>query len=329
MLNSEIKLLFYIQKTIKQVCISYRRLPINLHSLPGAALQGPAWGISFDLLSFLTRPCSCQILQTSLCSLEQTITEGSLFRPQDTSDLQLFATIPLRPLGQAQSLFGLPQPLNYSNIFYIMIISIYAVKYPYNLFSKHGAFDAKTQEEPALLGQEDSGGTERRGQGVTVSHGEGHMAWGINPGQHCRLGNILEEQFSSGEKLWGKSPVTAFSADAFKKGFWRQCGAAVQLTFVKGEGNAYILFPGWMEESVPTLEVLSRKRLKLWSGAVLGNGVTYFGLLITGAQIKNRSVCAPRTGLKTWKKQLVLLHLRTCPCDGSQCLWPLWENKEQ
>lgn len=30
-----------------------------------------------------------------------------------------------------------------------------------------------------------------------------------------------------------------------------------------------------------------------------------------GAQIKNRRVGGPRTGLKMWKKQLVLLHLRT------------------
>lgn len=119
---------FFIQKTIKQVCISYRRLPINLHSLPGAHIQGPAWGISLDLLSFLTRLASCQNLQTSLCSCEQTITKGSFFRTQYTSDIQLFAGIPLRPLGQAQSLFGLPQPLNYSKIFYIMIISPYAVK---------------------------------------------------------------------------------------------------------------------------------------------------------------------------------------------------------
>lgn len=35
-----------------------------------------------------------------------------------------------------------------------MIISVYAVKYLHALFSKHGASDAKTQEEPALLGQE-------------------------------------------------------------------------------------------------------------------------------------------------------------------------------
>ena len=44
-----------------------------------------------------------------------------------------------------------------------MIISVYAVKYLHALFSKHGASDAKTQEEPAVLGQEDSGDTGRRG----------------------------------------------------------------------------------------------------------------------------------------------------------------------
>lgn len=32
-----------------------------------------------------------------------------------------------------------------------MIISLYAAKYPYDLFSKHGAFDTKAQEEPAML----------------------------------------------------------------------------------------------------------------------------------------------------------------------------------
>lgn len=62
-----------------------------------------------------------------------------------------------------------------------MIISLYAVKYPYDLFSKHGAFDAKAQE-PALLWQEDSGGTGRRGQGG--SHAEGHITWGNKLGQH-------------------------------------------------------------------------------------------------------------------------------------------------
>lgn len=46
-----------------------------------------------------------------------------------------------------------------------MIISVYAVKYLHALFSKHGASDAKNQEESALLGQEDSGGTDRRGWG--------------------------------------------------------------------------------------------------------------------------------------------------------------------
>lgn len=65
-----------------------------------------------------------------------------------------------------------------------MIISVYAVKYPYHLFSKHRAFDAKAQEETALLQQEDSGGTGRRGQGVAGSHAEGHMACRNNLGQH-------------------------------------------------------------------------------------------------------------------------------------------------
>lgn len=76
-----------------------------------------------------------------------------------------------------------------------------------------------------------------------------------------------------------------------------------------------------MGELVTTLEDLSRKCLKLhicsstwkWSTA-------FFGLLITEAQIKNRSVGAPRTGLKMGKKELVLLHLRTSLREGSQRL---------
>jgi len=44
-----------------------------------------------------------------------------------------------------------------------MIISVYTVKYLHALVSKHGASDAKTQEEPDLLGQEDSSGTGMRG----------------------------------------------------------------------------------------------------------------------------------------------------------------------
>lgn len=223
-------------------------------------LQGPARGISLDLLSCLTWLASCQNLQTSLCSLEQTITKGSLFRTQYIPDFQLLAGIPLRPLGQAQSLFGLPHPLNYSKIFYIMIISLYAVKYPYDLFSKHGAFDAKAQEEPVLLWQEDSGGTGRRGQGVTGSRAEGHMAWGNNPGQQVK-GSVLEElplEKSSG----GKAQWWQFQQMPSEKGFWRQCGAAVQLPSIKGEEgkrNSYILFPVWMEELVTTFGDLSRK----------------------------------------------------------------------
>lgn len=73
---------------------------------------------------------------------------------------------PTETMGQAQSLFGLPQHLSYSKIIYIMIFSLYAVKYLHDLFSKHGAFDAKAQGEPALLWQEHSGGTDRTGQGA-------------------------------------------------------------------------------------------------------------------------------------------------------------------
>lgn len=66
-----------------------------------------------------------------------------------------------------------------------MIISLYAGKHPYDLFSKHGAFDAKAQEEPALLWQGDSGGTGRRGQGGSPA--EGHITWGNKLGQHWEM----------------------------------------------------------------------------------------------------------------------------------------------
>lgn len=110
-----------------------------------------------------------------------------------------------------------------------------------------------------------------------------------------------------------------------QKGFSGQCGAAVQLSSAKwGEGkrNSHVLFPGGVGELVTTLEDVCRKCLKLWVWSILGNGVTFFWLLIMGAQIKNRRVGGPRTGLKMGKKQLVLLHLRTSLWEGSQCLWP-------
>lgn len=58
---------------------------------------------------------------------------------------------------------------------------------------------------------------------------EGHMAWGNNLGQHFIWEMFKRNSSSSGEELWRKSPVSAVSADAFKKWFlkkmWNSCPA--------------------------------------------------------------------------------------------------------
>lgn len=169
---------------------------------------------------------NCQILQTPLCSLE--------IPPANEVSLKDAGFIPnysLKYTGQLQtsssllqsrwdnwsrprSLLGLPQPFNYSKIFYIMII---AVKYLHALFSKHGTSDAKNQGELVLLGQEDSGGTGRRGWEVTALHTEGHVAWGNSLSQHCPLGNVPFPSSSSAEEFWGKSPAMAVLADALMR----------------------------------------------------------------------------------------------------------------
>lgn len=145
---------------------------------------------------------NCQTLQPSLCSLERPSPKEVSSRDAEfTPDYSVKYTGQLQTSssslqshwdswGRPRSLFGLPQPFNYSKTFYITFISVYAVKYLHALFSKHGASDAKIQEEPAPLGHEDSGGTGRRGWGVTASHAKGHVAWGNSLRQHCPLGDV-------------------------------------------------------------------------------------------------------------------------------------------
>lgn len=196
----------------------------------------------------------------------------------------------------------------------------------------------KKQEEPALLGQEDSAGTGRRGWGVTASHAEGHAAWGNSLGQHCPLGNVQFPASSSGEEeLWGKSPAMAVLADALNKGFWRQPGAPVQLSSIKGgEGkrNSYVLFPGWMEELVTRHGDLCRKCLKpqVWSSTQKWGphqwGPQSLGSSSLGPELKTEVWLSPKPALKKWEKQLVLLHLRTCRRGGSRCLRAWQEHGE-
>lgn len=171
---------------------------------------------------------SCQILQTPLFSLEippakEVSIKDAEFMPnyslKYTGQLQTSSSL-LQSCwdnwGRPRSLFALPQPFNYSKIFYIIVI---AVKYLHALFSKHGTSDAKNQEELALLGQEDSGGTGRRRWEVTALNAEEHVAWGNSLGQHCPLGNVWFPSSSSGEEFWGKSPAMAVLADALIKVF--------------------------------------------------------------------------------------------------------------
>lgn len=100
-------------------------------------------------------------------------------------------------------------------------------------------------------------------------------------------GNSLAHQGTCGEEEWsgstpspGKCLVPSFffwrrrplgiklSNGSFSKCFWRQPGAAIQLSSIKGEErrrNLYILIPWWMEELAARLGELIRNRLKTWA----------------------------------------------------------------
>lgn len=167
----------------------------------------PASASPSDFSAVTIQPANCQILQTLLCSLEQMPSKEvpkacrvcpKLCPLKYTSCLQTSssAAILQRWLGHpGLSLVYLSFSINLKT-FYIMIISVYSVKYLHALFSKCGASDAKKQEEPALQWQEDSGGTGRKGWGVTALHIKGRAVrrnWsGTTPSSgKCLVPSIL------------------------------------------------------------------------------------------------------------------------------------------
>lgn len=219
---------------------------------------------------------NCQILQTPLFSLEilpakEVSLKDAEFIPnyslKYTGQLQTSSSL-LQSCwdnwGRPRSLFALPQPFNYSKIFYIIII---AVKYLHALFSKHGTSDAKNQEELA---------TGTRGlwwhwqemlRGNSLAR-RGTCGMGEQSGPTLSSGKCMVPLIFLWRRILGKKASNGSFSRCPHKGFWRQPGAAIQLSSKKaGEGNSYVLFPGWMEELVTRLEDLSRKCLKtrVWS----------------------------------------------------------------
>lgn len=169
-----------------------------------------------DFSAVTVQPANCQILQTLLCSLEEMPSKDvpkacrvcpKLYPLNYTSCLQTSSSAEIlqRWLGHpGLSLVYLSFSINLKT-FYIMIISVYSVKNLHALFSKHGASDAKkNQKERALQWQEDSGGTGRRGWGVTAWHIKGRAVRRNGLGPHHPQGNVWFPPSSSGEgDPWG------------------------------------------------------------------------------------------------------------------------------
>lgn len=170
------------------------------------------------------QPANCQILQTLLCSLEEMPSKEvskacrvcpKLYPLKYTSCLQTSSSAEIlqRWLGHpGLSLVYLSFSINLKT-FYIMIISVYSVKNLHALFSKHGASDAKKNNQQTRTS-------------TAVTRG---LWWHR---QERLRGNSLAHQGTCGEEEWSGSTSSSGKCLVPSFFFWRRRPLGIKLSNV-------------------------------------------------------------------------------------------------